>query len=109
MPRKTSKIRQSANGQMCQVRLEEICTHNPATVSLAHLGGAGIAMKSLDIHGAYACDACHAAVDLRMPSRFSSDILKLRLLEGIVRTQEILLKSGLMNFEGYSRKGDDER
>jgi len=36
---KKSKIRASAKGEDCQVRVEGVCNFNPETTILAHLGG----------------------------------------------------------------------
>lgn len=91
-----SKIRKSARGQDCQVRIPGICNHNPETVILAHLGGAGLAIKAHDIHGAYACSACHDAIDGRTKTEYSRDELRLMHLDGMVRTQLILIGDGLI-------------
>ena len=37
-----SKLRKSAKGQLCLVRLPGVCNHNAETTVLAHLGGAGM-------------------------------------------------------------------
>ena len=90
-----SKIRQSAKGQDCQVRLAGICNRNPDTVVLAHLNGAGMAMKHEDIFGAYACSDCHDAIDGRVPM-LDKEYVRLAHLEAMVRTQKILLTMGLI-------------
>lgn len=91
-----SKIRQSARYQECQVRIPNICNHNPETTVLAHINGAGWGRKQHDIHGAYCCSNCHDAIDGRMRSEYSLETLKLWHLEGVVRTQQILLAEGLI-------------
>jgi len=48
-----SKLRKSAKGQQCQIRIPGVCRNETETVCLCHLNGAGWARKSLDIHGAY--------------------------------------------------------
>jgi len=69
---KKSKIRESARGEDCQIRIPDVCKFTPETVVLCHKGGAGVAMKSSDIHAAYGCYACHAVID-GAKSEFSQD------------------------------------
>ena len=94
-----SKIRKSARGQQCQIRLAGICNHNPETVVLAHYrmaGTCGMGMKPSDIQAAYACDICHSAVDGRLKTDLSRDELQTAFAEGVMRTQQILIKQGLL-------------
>lgn len=95
-----SKIRESAKGRECEVRLEEICNGNPETTVLAHCNGGGMGKKRLDIHAAYCCSACHSEVD-RLPNinhltKFDDAIKLLKFWEGVFRSQEIMLKEGLI-------------
>ena len=93
-----SKLRKSAKGQQCQIRIPGVCRNETETVCLCHLNGAGWARKSLDIHAAYGCQFCHNAVDGRLPTGWDNDLLKLWFLEGVIRTQEIMVKNGLIKF-----------
>ena len=95
---KSSKYTKSARGQECQVRIPNVCNHNPETVIFAHLNGAGMGMKHADIHGAYACSDCHIWLDggyikatepAIQNSRADRDLYH---LEGMVRTQQIMIK-----------------
>ena len=95
-----SKIRKSAQGQACMVRIPGICNSNPETTVLAHLNGAGMGRKSSDMAAAYACSACHDAVDGRVWSEYSQQELSLMFYEGILRTQEILRSKGLIKING---------
>lgn len=90
-----SKIRKSARGEDCQIRIPGVCSFDPSTVVLCHKGGAGVAMKSSDIHTAYGCYACHAVID-GAKSEYAKDELKLMFYDGMVRTQKILLEKGLI-------------
>jgi len=95
-----SKIRKSARGQECQVRLEEICCDNTETTVLAHVNGAGVARKSLDIFGAYACCSCHREID-RLPNLshvvcFDDAIKIIKFYEGVFRTQKLMLDNKLI-------------
>ena len=94
-----SKIRKSARGQQCQIRLAGICNHNPAKVVLAHYrmaGTCGMGMKPSDIQAAYACSRCHDASDGRLKTDLSPDEIQTAFAEGVMRTQQILIKQGLL-------------
>jgi hypothetical protein len=92
-----SKLRKSAKNQRCQIRIPDVCRDETETVCLCHLNGAGWGMKSLDIHGAYGCLRCHSVVD-GGPSVFPKDLIKLWFLEGVIRTQEIMVKEKLIKY-----------
>ena len=92
----SKKIRSSARGQQCQVRIPGVCNGNNETVVLAHVGkGSGMGQKCDDIHATYACSACHDVIDNR--TRVGDPrINRLYAYEGMIRTQSILLKQGLI-------------
>lgn len=92
-----SKITESARGQPCTIRLDG-CNGGPEneTVVFAHLNGGGMGMKVLDIHGAYACHNCHDILDGRKKSDLSKEEILLYHLLGMKRTQEILVRKGLL-------------
>jgi len=96
MAKKKSKIRVSAKGEDCQVRVEGVCNFNPETTILAHLGGAGMALKASDIHSSYCCSDCHDAIDGRVDTPYSCDQLVVWFYDGMVRTQLILINKGLL-------------
>lgn len=93
---KRTKIRDSARGQPCQVRIAGICNGNWETTVLAHRNGAGMACKAADHDAAYACSACHEWLDggyVRYGyTRLDRDTVHEK---GIVRTQQILKAKGL--------------
>lgn len=91
-----SKLRKSARGQECQIRLPGICNHNSETVVLAHLNGAGIGTKQADLFGAYSCSRCHSVIDGEKQKHWTPETIKLWHLEGIIRTQQIMLDQGLI-------------
>ena len=91
-----SKLRKSAKGKYCQIRIPTYCLHNPETVCLCHMNGYGWAKKSLYIHASYGCQVCHDIVDGRKKTRWSPETIKLWFLEGIIRTQEMMWKEGLI-------------
>ena len=91
-----SKIRKSAKNESCQVRIIGVCNGNQETTVLAHLGGGGMGMKQPDLFGAYCCSSCHDVLDGRVNSTYNRQTLQLWNLEGIIRTQRILLDKGLI-------------
>ena len=93
---KKSKIRISAKGEDCQVRIDNVCNFNPETTILAHLGGSGMALKSNDIHSAYCCSSCHDAIDGRIQTAWGYEQLVVWFYDGMVRTQLILIDKGLI-------------
>jgi hypothetical protein len=86
----------------CMVRIPGVCNFNPETTVLAHLGGGGMGAKRHDIHGAWCCSDCHDALDGRTrPKDEFGDLFTARELwhfhaQGVIRTQEELLKLGLI-------------
>lgn len=97
-----SRIRQSARGEECQVRMPFVCNGNPETTVLAHANGSaagkGIGMKSIDELSAYACSACHDVIDRRRkpPPGWTMTDVKLAFWEGHARTYQILKRKGLV-------------
>lgn len=92
----SKKIRNSARGQQCQVRIPGVCNGNNETVILAHVGkGSGMGQKCDDIHATYACSACHDVIDGRV--RIGDPrINRLYAYEAMVRTQKLLLEQELI-------------
>ena len=81
------------------MRLPGVCNHNSETVVLAHYrlaGVSGMGMKSPDILGAWACSACHDAIDRRDHTNLERDFVRLAHLDGMVRTIAQLVKEGLV-------------
>ena len=91
---KQDKYTKSARGQECQIRLPG-CNFDNDTTVFAHLNGAGMGTKHLSIHGSYACSNCHDIVDGRKKSTVCRDT-KIDHLEGVVRTQIIMVRDGVL-------------
>ena len=96
-----SKIRKSAKGKECQVRIIGVCNGNPETVVWAHangfVSGKGIGMKSNDLLGSYACQSCHDYYDRRISgSHVDYDKIKLDFYEGHLRSLQILIDEGIV-------------
>ena len=94
-----TKLRKEARGRGCMVRIPEVCNHNSETVVLCHYrlaGVSGIGMKSPDVLGAWACSACHDAIDRRAHTDLDRDYVRLLHLEGMARTLAQLNREGLI-------------
>ena len=102
-----SKITESARGEMCMVRIPNVCLFHPETVIWAHANGSaagkGMWMKSHDLLGAYACHACHDVYDRRRPAPIGSTRVDIELAfwEGharsllrLIEREIIVLKRG---------------
>ncbi len=77
------------------MRLPGVCNHNSETVVLAHVrlpGVSGMSLKASDLIGAWACSACHDAIDRRAHTDLDRDYVRLAHLEGMVRTINQLVK-----------------
>lgn len=66
-----NKVRESARGEECLVRIPGICTGDPETTIWSHArfeaAGKGKSTKALDLCGAYCCTACDAVFDGQRP------------------------------------------
>lgn len=91
---KQDKYTKSARGQDCQIRTP-FCNNNPETVVLCHLNSGGMGQKTSNIHGAYGCSKCHDAVDGRISVLYPNE-LKLDHLQGVIRTQNLMIKNGIL-------------
>ena len=92
-------LRKLARGRECAVSIPGVCTGDPETTVLAHFrlaGISGMGMKSPDVVAAWACSACHDAVDRRAHMDLDRDYVRLAHLEGVIRTQAELLKLGVI-------------
>lgn len=93
----SKKLRDSARGRECQVRIPGVCCGDPDTTVLAHYrmaGLCGVGGKPVDLVGAWTCRTCHDACDGRMKTEYTRDELRLMHLEGVMRTIDILVREG---------------
>lgn len=93
-----SKLTKTARGRECQVRIPGICNGNPETTVLAHYrlaGTCGVGSKPSDLQGAWACSACHDAIDGRSRAVTRDEARQLHA-EGVMRTQDQLVREGLV-------------
>lgn len=92
-----SKLRKSAKGRDCQIRIPGVCNGNNETVVLCHLPGGGMGAKVHDLFGAFGCSACHDVVDHRVLTQWHGTTVDLWFYQAVIRTQEIWLKEGLIS------------
>lgn len=61
----SQRLRDSARGQPCMFRIPMCCNGDPSTTVLAHAPSEskGMGNKSHDFLAAFACSACHDAID----------------------------------------------
>lgn len=92
---RSTKIRKSARGEACTIRIPGVCNHNPETTVFAHRPGGGMGLKGHDLFGAYACSACHDAMDGRTGGLdpMDKDFFWLRAQD---RTQLALHEKGIL-------------
>lgn len=93
----SKKLRDSARGQACTLRLDG-CRHDPETVVLCHLpvGMKGIGMKSPDLFAVFGCDHCHAVIDGRARGHYDAR----DLLRALAETQMKWIQMGLITIKG---------
>ena len=91
----SKKLRDSARGQDCTVRIPGVCNFNPETTVLAHLpcGSKGAGMKGPDIISVFCCSSCHDAIDGR---RNDIEIDWKDIIRAIAETQLIWISKGLL-------------
>lgn len=91
-----ANLRKEARSRQCQVRMPGICNGDETTVVLGHLrmsGLCGMGLKPHDLFGAWVCSSCHDEIDRR--TRITdADYAHTLFLEGVIRTQAILLREG---------------
>ena len=89
---KSKKLRNSARGRDCTLRLVNVCNWNSDTVVLAHIGRSrGMGIKCHDTFAVYACSNCHKKIDTDSKESNASDLI--RALE---ETQSIMIDEGLL-------------
>lgn len=100
-----NKIRESARGEDCTVRLTGVCSFDPAKTIWSHArwgaqlgdGGRGMATKALDLCGAYACTDCDAVFDgQRRAPHLTREQIDLDWCKGHFRSLGRLHEKGLV-------------
>jgi len=95
-------FKKHARDKPCLVRIASTYGLNCAgreTTVLAHIalpGLRGIAKKTNDLLGAWACDTCHGIVDGRIKVLAEKNEISLYHLEGMARTIDELIRDGYL-------------
>lgn len=101
---KSTAIRRSARGEECDLKIRDVCNHNPETTVLCHSNlladGKGMGLKAPDTRACYGCSACHDVMDGRapLPAWMKGDrgILMAIITVAIVMTQRKIKNKGLI-------------
>ncbi len=98
MNTKSNKLRASARGRDCSLRIPGVCNFNAETTVLAHLpcGHKGMGMKSPDNMAVFACSNCHDRLDRRSGGE---DIDWRDVLRALAETQQIWIAEGLISIK----------
>lgn len=95
----SKKLRDSARGEDCTLRLPGVCNFNPETTVLAHVpcGQKGMGMKGPDQISAYTCSACHDVLDDRAKGEVIDgwDVIR-----AVAETQGKMIQKGLIKIAG---------
>ena len=90
-----------AKGEECQIRCPTECNGDPTTTVACHvrlIGISGAGYKSPDLFIAFGCSNCHAVVDGQHGSSYSYEQRRLMLVEGMIRTQQLLIDKGVLRW-----------
>lgn len=92
MKTKSNKLRSSAKGQDCTLRLVGICNFNPETTVLCHVGvNSGVGTKSGDNMAVFGCSSCHSELDSCARHSYAADVVR-----ALGETQQAWIDNGLM-------------
>lgn len=93
---RSKKLRDSAKGQPCSIRIPGHCNGNPETTVLCHGNGGG-GTKTEDTWAAFGCSSCHDIVDFRVRDpAIPRDRVIVYHYEGIRETQKYWFKKKLL-------------
>lgn len=96
-PVRSKKLRESAQGKPCSLRLPG-CDGGGETTVLAHLpnGGRGMGIKASDTHACFACSGCHDVLDGREFMRVEAEVLLEQCLRAHAETMTQWIEDGLV-------------
>ena len=93
-----TNLRAYAKNKPCQIRLPGICSGDVSQTRLCHVRMAGVTgggMKAPDVLGAWGCHPCA----IRTENGYEgTDEVRLAFLQGVVRTQNMLIEAGLLHW-----------
>jgi hypothetical protein len=94
-----SKIRNSAKGAPCLLRVPGVCTNDRATVvhcHVRHASAGGIGLKPNDLIGIRGCSACHDWLDQRSGNQMHFELRAEIILGGLIRTLDAIVREGII-------------
>lgn len=99
---RSKKLRDSAEGQKCTLRIASMifgmrCA-GPETTVLCHLpvGGKGMGTKTTDLSAVFGCRTCHDLLDSHDHRITKDPEFAIRLITAITETQAVWLEEGLL-------------
>ena len=101
-PVRSKKLRDSARGEQCTLRIPGVCCGDPETVVLAHppVANGGMGTKGSDIDGAFACHQCHDVLDGRTTNTVPLWEVYECFIRGAAETRARMVERGLIKVEG---------
>lgn len=94
---RSKKIRKSAKGEGCTLRIPGVCNGNNETTVFAHLpGNKGTGTKNHDLFGVYCCSDCHDWIDGRSSKAADPCNLEEEMLRALEETQLRLYQKDLI-------------
>lgn len=99
-PVRSRKLRESARGRECTLRIPGACNGDSATSVLCHLphGRRGVGTKASDDHAVVACSGCHDALDMRALPPVSQAELYECMVRAMAETHAIWREEGLVRY-----------
>ncbi len=94
-----NRIRRSAKGKPCLLRIPLVCQNRTETTIHAHVrlaGSGGVGSKPVDYAGIRACFECHEWLDRRNRGIDVEEFADLFVLEGLLRTLAALEDEGVI-------------
>jgi len=99
-PVRSKKLRDSARGENCTLRIPGVCNGDTETSVLCHLphGRRGVGTKASDDHAVIACSSCHDAIDMRaLPPVSEAEIYEC-MVRAIAETHAIWRAADLVEY-----------
>lgn len=98
--RKSQKIRNSACGEKCTLRISNDC-QDGETVVLCHVGRSrGTGLKAHDVLAVFGCAACHDIIDGRVNGGLNKHELNTEILRALEETLLIQFAKGNLIMKG---------
>ena len=93
-----SRLRTSAQGKLCTLKIYRYCNSNPEKTVLCHLNSnsKGMGLKSHDYFAVYGCSECHDIIDGRKKTDLPREEILRCQLRALERTWELMMLNGLI-------------